>query len=705
MPAPPVVFPHVNNTWLPGEVSQNTVFIFVHGVLSDSEGCWRNKTTGAFWPEMVQQDILGAGVFLGGYHTNLSAGAYGIRDCAQELFTYLSQPLAGRPAVLRYERLIFVCHSLGGIVVRYLLEAWRQAFIQQAVDLILVASPSLGSRYAVWLESVSELLKQETGKQLTWRAPLIEDLDGRFKDLKEHKWIPRLTGQEFVEDKFPYVGLLQPIVTEASAARYFGSPITIPGTDHMSIVKPPDRSARMHVELLKQYAEFDAAYPVTMKLPQAPQAAAQGPPPAVLECSHLTWSLRINANGDGYNELTFEGISAARTSEGAVYDLPPASVDRGSLSGYLLDRSRTSPHIRLEQQPPKDRSVEAAIHFDRAPSLEIPQTFRLQMLDFDAYALDREELSGGEDLDYAEKTIRWEQIGDFIVEVSFPDSMSLSAENPPFVEAYQNFPSEGGERAVFDAALTRQAAAGFHFSPLARTAYLRIAKPPQNSAYRVCWRLGDPLIGGTRNAQLGRLEVRRQVFLSIRDLFGSKGGEKQESRKAELLKPLAGFGEFAAQLLRQALNAPECSAVVTALERELEIVLMAWDSSSDVLRFVAGTNIESVWNEQLKVGSGIAGQSAQWLRARYYDDERARNTPVADEYVVLAPGKRHAWLLAMPLWMEDSGGRTIGVLNVGTFDASFGRILRVLQKAEIMNALQLKANTDLLPSILKIMIS
>ncbi len=695
---------HVNNSWLPGEHSRNTVFVFVHGVLSSTEACWRNKTTGAFWPEMVQQDTNGAGVFLGGYHTKLTAGSYGVRDCAQELFTYLSQPLDGKPAVLQYERLVFVCHSLGGIVVRYMLEAWRQAFQLQAIDLVLVASPSLGSRYAVWLESVSQILEQETGKQLMWRAPLIEDLDGRFKDLKEHDRIPRLMGQEYCEDKGLLPGF-RPIVTGPSAARYFGSPVTIPDSDHVSIVKPPDKRSRMHLELLKQYQEFDDQYPSRMALPLPPAPAAAAPPADVLHCSKLNWSLRINANGDGYNQLTFEGVSAARSAEGAVYQLSPATVERGSLSGYLLDRSKTSPHIRLKSESPHPQRVEAQVHFDQIPSLEMPQKLRLQMLDFDAYALDREELSGGDDLDYAEKCIRWEQVGDFVVEVSFPDSMSLSVENPPFAEAYQNFPSESGAvRTIFDADLTRQADAGFHFSALSRTAYLRVAKPPQNSVYRVNWRLGDPLTGGTRNAQRGRLEVRRKVFLSVRELFGSIDDATKES-KEKLLKSLADFGSYAADLLRQEMNVPECESVVRSLERDLEISLMGWDSRLEALRFVAGTQIEAVWNSELKVGQGIAGQAAQWLRARYYDDERARNTPVAKEYLLLDESRRHSWLLAIPLWMEDSGGRSIGVLNFGTFDPTFGPILRVLQKTELLNALQVKANGDLLPSILKIMVS
>jgi alpha-beta hydrolase superfamily lysophospholipase len=61
--------------------------------------------------------------------------------------------------VLASNQIVFVCHSMGGIVVRkYIVE--RAAELIGAgteIDLFLVASPSLGSSYADWLSPLAQL--------------------------------------------------------------------------------------------------------------------------------------------------------------------------------------------------------------------------------------------------------------------------------------------------------------------------------------------------------------------------------------------------------------------------------------------------------------------------------------------------------------------------------------------------------------------
>ena len=63
----------------------------------------------------------------------------------------------------------------------------------------------------------------------------------------------------------------------------------------------------------------------------------------------------------------------------------------------------------------------------------------------------------------------------------------------------------------------------------------------------------------------------------------------------------------------------------------------------------------------------------------------------------LEPGKRHSWLLAVPLWSEDCGLQAIGVLNVGTYDPSRAQILRVLGQEASIRELASWANSTFLP--------
>jgi hypothetical protein len=688
-----------SNTWL-GDHQENTAIVFVHGVLSDPVACWYNKEADAYWPSIVKADVTfgGAGVFLGGYSTGYTSGSYGIRDCAQELFTGLSLPFGGYPPVLEHERIVFVCHSLGGIVTRYVLEAWRQAFQSQAILLVLVASPSLGSKYAVWLDAVIELFENRQGSQLAWRSEIIEDLDRRFKDLKDQPLIPRLRGCEFIEQKFP-LPLLPPLVSELSAARYFGDFQTVPESTHMSIVKPPHAQAFSHQLLQRYFIEFDRKYRAFGRVTKRPAETGLPAPAQAFECGRLSWSVRINANGDGHNEIAFERIFAVRSGEGTKYQLAKASIDAGYMSRFVVDTAKTSPGIKLLQDEQRRRitDVEAAALFDQDPSRELPQNLLLQMLHFHAYALDR--YGRNDAFDYVEKSIAFERFDEFLFEVGFPETLSLL--EAPFVMAFQSFP--GRAQPVLDAELTRQAAAGFHFSPMARTAYLRISKPPCHSAYRISWRLGDRIIAAMTptDLQLAQAEARRLKLLDIRDLIGSPATTADNPCRVAVLTELARFGAFTGKLLERVLDAPEVAAVLQALESDLEINIMVFESREKVLKFVAGTGIGDLWNAKLNLGEGIAGRAADWLQAQYYDDERARHTVVADSYVELAPRKRHSWLLSIPLWIAADGPAAVGVLNLGTFNDRFAIILRALNRRDLIDELVSQANGTLLPAILK----
>jgi hypothetical protein len=493
-PTPPDA---ANNSWVVYRPS-GTVFVFVHGVQSSAGECWFNPKTGAFWPNLVRDDgvLAQASIFLGGYYTQVDAGEYGMRDCAKELLEGLDRSASGHPAVLDHERLVFVCHSLGGIVTRYMLECWREMFQTKSILLVLIASPSIGSRWANSLERVVELFRNRTGRELRWNSDSLDDLDRRFKDMRDRELIPRLAGCEWCEQNFPklpgFIGL-RPIVEVDSAARYFGDYQLIPGSDHISIVKPADAEERVHLLLRDAYGRFDQTYPAALPAPLKPErpVTVLAPPPDLFQCERMALTIRIYDDGDGHNQMAFEGIRAVRGGEGAaVYQLHRQWADAGRTTDYLLQPGGTSPGISLGQD-------KGTAHFDPAPSAERPQKLLNESLDAHSYAMDRKELSTSgsprrDDLDYAQFNVYWETAGTLAFQVSFPESMSLAGE-PPSIQAYQVFTAGSWEREVFDSALTDRASEGFFYSPLLRVAFLSVRKPPQRSAYRIYWRLGQPL--------------------------------------------------------------------------------------------------------------------------------------------------------------------------------------------------------------------
>lgn len=244
------------------------VLIFVHGLFSTAKISWlfedlKSKSS-AFWPDLIANDqrFVDYDLFLASYHTGIDSADYGIENCAEELFDNLHRTsVEGIEGPLKRNSIIFVCHSTGGIVVRYMLERYSTHFTNISIGLILIASPSYGSRHADTLRDLSKLYKHKLGLQLRWGSASLHDLDRRFRDLVAEKRIPRLSGIEAVEHQpiFRYRGLpqLTRVVQEESASRYFGRPRVLYGTDHFSCVKPSDQNHPAHqllVDFCHQYA-------------------------------------------------------------------------------------------------------------------------------------------------------------------------------------------------------------------------------------------------------------------------------------------------------------------------------------------------------------------------------------------------------------------------------------------------------------------
>lgn len=209
-----------------------------------------------YWPELIRQDprLHHPSIFLGGYYTDFDSGKYDITDCAKELLTGLRVPDARlqRP-VLDHQRIVFVCHSTGGIIVRYLLESEAQLFATKQIGLVLMASPSYGSKLANTLGGLASFYDNQLGRHLRWGNDLLQNLDDRFKDVLDRRTIPQLVGIEACENHFIIHRKFWPnrmkVVKKDSAGRYFAVRM-LANTDHFSVVKPSSASHPAHLLLV-----------------------------------------------------------------------------------------------------------------------------------------------------------------------------------------------------------------------------------------------------------------------------------------------------------------------------------------------------------------------------------------------------------------------------------------------------------------------
>lgn len=247
-----------NNSWF-WQDGKSVVLVFLHGVLSDSSSCWLNKKSDVYWPDLVRLDQRTADVdiFLAGYYTAIDSGDYEISNAADEVMRALRRrDSLLRDPVMSYQNIVFVAHSLGGVVARYLIEKNREEFRDKKIGLMLYASPSYGSKWGDHLSILSKYFRNAIGAQLKWGNWSLKDLDGRFRDLVNSKKIEQLFGIEAVENhfiiKWKYLPFFKKslVVTEESAGMYFGKVQRIPATDHFSIVKPDGYNHDSHLLLI-----------------------------------------------------------------------------------------------------------------------------------------------------------------------------------------------------------------------------------------------------------------------------------------------------------------------------------------------------------------------------------------------------------------------------------------------------------------------
>jgi pimeloyl-ACP methyl ester carboxylesterase len=143
--------------WL-GRPKEKTSVVFVHGILSSGDSCWRS-TKGSYWPQLLEEVpyLKALGIYVFTYQTGIFSGSYSLLDVVDALKEHMRLD-----RVAESDSIVFVCHSMGGIVVRKYIVDHAVDLIQEkkTVGLFLVASPSLGAVYADWLSPLAKLFGQ-----------------------------------------------------------------------------------------------------------------------------------------------------------------------------------------------------------------------------------------------------------------------------------------------------------------------------------------------------------------------------------------------------------------------------------------------------------------------------------------------------------------------------------------------------------------
>lgn len=163
--------------------------------------------------------------------------------------------------------LVFITHSMGGIVVKQILRNADDlgvkrfaSILKQTRGIAFIATPHSGAHIANFAELASAVYRtNEHVKELSAHDPRLRELHGWFlnKYLENHAVVCRTYCEKReLRPEIPLLGIKLPkgilVVDETSAEPNIKGERAIPlDEDHISICKPADRSAQIYRGMLR----------------------------------------------------------------------------------------------------------------------------------------------------------------------------------------------------------------------------------------------------------------------------------------------------------------------------------------------------------------------------------------------------------------------------------------------------------------------
>jgi pimeloyl-ACP methyl ester carboxylesterase len=238
----------------------DTVIVFIHGVFGDSATTWAARGGKAYWPDLIANDSTfdGANIYVYQYPTSV-----GVRLSIGELAEHMRLHLE-TSGVTAHKRIVFLAHSMGGLVTRAYLVTYRRVADRTAF-VYFFSTPTTGSEIA----SIARLV---------FGTPQIIDMqamrsDGYLANL-QRQW---LAGEFSFPSYCAYearstYGLA--VVTQASATALCSKRLDPIDADHITIVKPAHENDQSYLAFKLAFKEVAAKSIV----PSTPPSQVQSQP-------------------------------------------------------------------------------------------------------------------------------------------------------------------------------------------------------------------------------------------------------------------------------------------------------------------------------------------------------------------------------------------------------------------------------------------
>lgn len=232
-------------------VSPDVDIIFLHGLAGDRFSTWTNSDD-EFWPQVIADIFPNCRVYTCGFKSSrLSGLKTGEGTSIKDLGNMIADGLICREILA--PKTLFICHSLGGIVVKQMLRKCSDSadkdfneLGRSCVGIAFLATPHQGSNFASTLKTI---LSNGASKQLSQLTDSEEDLFDLNEYFRTQVGRKGITVKSYYETEKTWG--VQVVDKTSSNPGIFGSDPIAVEADHVRICKPEGRKAPVHQSICK----------------------------------------------------------------------------------------------------------------------------------------------------------------------------------------------------------------------------------------------------------------------------------------------------------------------------------------------------------------------------------------------------------------------------------------------------------------------
>lgn len=225
--------------------------VFLHGLAGDRFSTWTNAAED-LWPQLIADTFTTCRVYTCGFKSSRTSGIkVGEGTSIMDLGSLVADGLICRETPA--PKTLFICHSLGGLVVKQMLRKCSDSadsdfneLGRSCVGVAFLATPHQGSKFASTLNTI---LSNGASKQLSQLTDSEEELISLNEHFRAHVGRKNIAVKSFYETEKTW-GVQVVDKVSGNPGVYGSDPVPVEA-DHIGICKPETSAAPVHRSICK----------------------------------------------------------------------------------------------------------------------------------------------------------------------------------------------------------------------------------------------------------------------------------------------------------------------------------------------------------------------------------------------------------------------------------------------------------------------